>query len=540
MAARLATVTTTHPPSIQVSPLVTTAVARTLRIGATEYPLVLPSVRDPRLHLAGVIITIHVLGQVALGFTVSVPQIVAAILTCALIEAGWTFYRSRQLVWPASAMLTGSGVALILRVLGTGRGDHWTWYGVHVFALVAGGSLVTKYVIRYRGVHVFNPSNVGLVAAFLVLGSERVAPLDFWWAPLDAWMVAAYVVIVVGGLVITNRLRLLATAAAFWLVLTAGLGVLAASGHCMTTGWALQPVCGTYFWWVVATSPEVLIFLFFMITDPKTIPAGPAARVVFAGAVGLVAALLIAPQTAEFGAKVGLLAGLAVMSPLRWLVDRLLPEPVAGRARGSAGDLRPLHVFARGALAGAAAVVAAVAIVVAGSPARVSAQALPAVAPPTIDIDVDPATIPPVTLDAEVAALNSDTVADGGRGLALLLVENLAVEAQAVLRGDPALLRAVDHGDRLAALEQQIARSGTAGDRVVADYTFDSLHLSVIFTEGSQGGPSLGFSATGTVDQITYDAGGAELARATAPFATTFVMRQALGDRFLIVATESP
>jgi hypothetical protein len=139
-----------------------------------------------------------------------------------------------------------------------------------------------------------------------------------------------------------------------------------------------------------------------------------------------------------------------------------------------------------------------------------------------------------------VAALNSDIVADGGRGLALLLAENLAVEAQAVLRGDPALLRAVDHGDRLAALEQQIARSGTAGDRVVADYTFDSLHLSVIFTEGSQGGPGLGFSATGMVDQITYDAGGTELARATAPFATMFVMRQALGDRFLIVATQSP
>ena len=52
-------------------------------------------------------------------------------------------------------------------------------------------SLATKYVIRYRGTHVFNPSNIGLVVAFLVLGSERVEPLDFWWAPLDLDMLRA-------------------------------------------------------------------------------------------------------------------------------------------------------------------------------------------------------------------------------------------------------------------------------------------------------------------------------------------------------------
>ena len=29
-------------------------------------------------------------------------------------------------MWPASAMLTGSGVALILRVVGTPAGDPWS------------------------------------------------------------------------------------------------------------------------------------------------------------------------------------------------------------------------------------------------------------------------------------------------------------------------------------------------------------------------------------------------------------------------------
>ena len=112
--------------------------ARTLTLGATTYPLVLPSIRDPRLHVAAVIITIHVLGQVGLRFQVSVPQILAAILTCAILEVAITFRQSKAFVWPASAMLTGSGVALILRVVGTPPDDRWTTYGWYVFAAVAG------------------------------------------------------------------------------------------------------------------------------------------------------------------------------------------------------------------------------------------------------------------------------------------------------------------------------------------------------------------------------------------------------------------
>ena len=248
--------------------------ARTLTVAGGTYPLVLPSIRDPRLHVAAVIITIHVLGQVGLHFDVTIPQILAAILTCAVLEVVLTFRASRAFVWPASAMLTGSGVALILRVVGTPSDDPWNTYAWQVFAVVAGLSLLTKYVIKYRGSHVFNPSNIGLVVAFIVLGSTRVEPLDFWWAPLNVWMLTAYAVIITGGLLITRRLHLLALAATFWLTLNVGLGILAGTGHCMTANWAFAPVCGADYWRVIAFSPEVLIFLFFMITDPKTVPAG--------------------------------------------------------------------------------------------------------------------------------------------------------------------------------------------------------------------------------------------------------------------------
>ena len=207
--------------------------SRTLTLGESTYPLILPNVRDPRLHVAAVIITIHILGQAVLGFRVSIPQILAAILTCAVIEVALTFRKSRAIVWPASAMLTGSGVALILRVVGTPLDQPWSTYGWYVFAGVAGLSLLSKYVITYRGSHVFNPSNIGLVVAFIVLGSTRVEPLDFWWFPLGVWMLAAYAVITTGGLLITRRLHLLGLAATFWVALTIGIGILAASGHCM-------------------------------------------------------------------------------------------------------------------------------------------------------------------------------------------------------------------------------------------------------------------------------------------------------------------
>ena len=196
-----------------------------------------------------------------------------------------------------------------MRVVGTAPDDHWTTFGVEVFAVVAGLSLLSKYVIRYRGSHIFNPANIGLVMAFLVLGTTRVEPLDFWWAPLNVPMLLAYAVIIVGGLLITRRLHLLLLAATFWVTLAVGLGILAASSHCITTRWSFAPVCGFDFWRVIVTSPEVLIFLFFMITDPKTVPAGRVARVAFGGLVAITSTLLMAPQTDEFGSKVGLLAG---------------------------------------------------------------------------------------------------------------------------------------------------------------------------------------------------------------------------------------
>ena len=522
--------------------------SRTLTLGTTAYPVTLPSIRDARLQVAAVIVTIHVLGQVTLGFHVSVPQILAAVLTCAVIEVALTFFRTRSLVWPASAMLTGSGVALILRVPSTPPGDHWTTHHWYVFAGVAGLSLATKYLITYRGSHVFNPSNVGLVVAFLVLGSTRVEPLDFWWAPLEIGMIAAYAVILIGGVLITRRLDLLATAATFWIALAASVGLLAASGHCMVARWAFAPVCGFDFWRVIVTSPEVLIFLFFMITDPRTVPPGRVGRIVFALLLAVVTTLLMAPQTNEFGTKVALLGGLVLMCAFRPLLERLVPRAhtadddprrfamrlVTGGTNGLADVMQPRTIAGAGVLVLAVGL-AGVGIVAASAPARDVDPAVEDVLG-RLPRDIDPATLPSISVDQDVVDWNHEITGKGAQEIVLALAENLELERQALRRGDAGLLEAVDHGDRLDEMRRRVEGAAAGGTRVVEQYQIDGVEITLVVPFGRQAGLSLGLESQGTVTTETYDADGELRSRSSKPFATSFVMGRPTGGRWLNVA----
>jgi Na+-translocating ferredoxin:NAD+ oxidoreductase RnfD subunit len=320
-------------------------------------PVVLPKLSDPRLHLAAVITSLQVLGQAAFHFRLSIAQILLSLGTCAVLEIAITARKQKVWMWPASALLTGNGVAFILRVPGTSHGDWWSLHGWWIFAGTAAVSLLSKYLITWRGGHIFNPSNIGLVLCFLVLGRSRAEPLDFWWGPMSAWLALALAIIVAGGFLILTRLKLLIVAVGFWLSFAVGVAVLSAMGHAMTARWHLGPISGWHFWWVLLTSPEVLVFLFYMITDPKTAPRGQTARGVYAVAIGLLAALLIAPMQTEYASKVALLGALAIVCVTRPLLD-----------------LRPVHVPWRpAALVGAAAYVAV--LFAAGVPARTTAAA---------------------------------------------------------------------------------------------------------------------------------------------------------------------
>ena len=189
----------------------------------------------------------------------------------------------------------------------------------------------------------------------------------------------------------------------------------------MTAAWHVGPIEGAEFWWLLVSSPEILVFLFFMITDPKTIPESGAGRRAYAIGVGLLATVLIAPQTTEFGTKVAILAALFLVCATRGalvLVGSTRLQAFTGR-RPKRRLVAPI-AFA-GALAFAGLVVAA------GIPARPDAREAPA--------EGAPQALPAVTIvDSHgVAAIDEPTA----RTIARDVMANLRFEAEALQRGDP-------------------------------------------------------------------------------------------------------
>src|SRR5438067_10888002 len=101
------------------------ATAPSILIRGTPYPVRLPKLRDPRLHLAATITSLQVIGQIGFDFELSIAQILISLATCAVLEVALAVWRQGVLLWPASALLTGNGVAFVLRVPGTAHGDWW-------------------------------------------------------------------------------------------------------------------------------------------------------------------------------------------------------------------------------------------------------------------------------------------------------------------------------------------------------------------------------------------------------------------------------
>jgi ASPIC and UnbV/FG-GAP-like repeat len=454
---------------------------RALTIRGAHYPVVLPTLRDPRLHLAAVIITLQVLGQVAFDFDVSIAQIMVSLVVCAVLEVGIALRRQHILMWPASALITGNGVAFILRVPGTQHGDWWSLHGWWIYAATAAVSLLSKHVIRLGGRHIFNPSNFGLVLCFLFLGPGRAEPLDFWWGPMDAWMVVALVLIVGGGLVILGRLHLLPLAAAFWLSFAAGIAVLAASGHAMTARWHVGPITGAYFWWVLVTSPEILVFLFFMITDPKTIPASRRMQIVYAVAVGLLACMLIAPARTEFWSKVAVLGSLTIVCAAWPLLRRYWPSITLTRAR--------LAIVGIGAL-----VFYGSALVAAGIPARDSGVAAPL---------SHSGRLPLIAL-GESIGVESTLGPKTAHRIAADLVADLQLQERALAHRDAKALTRAATFERLPELLKQL-RDARGRQIVVPAYRLE--RMDVHYEAGDGQGPAIAVAALdGTRQLTTYSA----------------------------------
>src|SRR2546423_2912729 len=304
----------------------TAAKRRSLRIRGREYPVFLPSLRDPRLHVAAVLLTLQVLGQTVLGFRLSVAQILACLATGALIEFGVAFFKDKVILWPASGLLTGNSTAFILRVPGTIHGQWWSKHGIYIFIGVVAFAMATKYVIRWKGRHIFNPSNIALVLAFVVLGPQYTEPQDLWWIPLGPWMYVTYAILIGGGLLIAWELKLLGLELGYMAAFAAAVAIALAPvpDHCMVASWHATALCGRDLWQTLVTSPEVLIFAFFMLPDPRTVPDGQVGRFVFGVIVAVLSVILLGPTTLEFWTKTALLGSLVFACAGRFALARLL------------------------------------------------------------------------------------------------------------------------------------------------------------------------------------------------------------------------
>ena len=341
----------TAPSSVAVRP----PGPRSVSVRGEDIPVVLPNPRDPRLKLSAVILTLHVLGQTLLDFKVSIAQIVVTIVACGLVEAVLTFRSSRTLVWPSSGILTGSSIAFILRASGTRQGDWWSLHGIEWFLLAGLVALLTKHLIRPQGRHLFNPSNIGIVWALLVIGPNHVFAQYLWWGPSIVGVAMAYAVILGGAFWILKSVRMIPMAVSFLVTFGVLIAVLALSGASFIAIWHVGPISGLSYWLNIATSPELLVFVFFMMSDPQTAPKAPTGRIIYGAAVAVVAAGLISFQPTEFAIKVAVLTSLTVACALVPLIEnasrRLTrqsrvaaqdhPFPVSLSARISAAVRRP-------------------------------------------------------------------------------------------------------------------------------------------------------------------------------------------------------
>lgn len=249
--------------------------------------------RDPRTYQIGVLSALLVYGLAGLGF--DVPAFRAALVIGAALATQYaaTRWAGLSAFDPRSALISALSLCLLLRTNATA-----------LACLAAVLAVASKFVLRFDGKHVFNPTNLAIVA--LILATDRV------WVSPGQWGNAAFFAFLLaclGGLVVNRAARSDVTYAfmAFYLAVLLGRAL-----------WLGQPLAIPLH---QLQNGAFLIFSFFMISDPKTTPDSRAGRILFALLValgaGFVHFVLFRPN--------GLLYSLAFVSPLVPLLDRLLP-----------------------------------------------------------------------------------------------------------------------------------------------------------------------------------------------------------------------
>jgi len=261
-------------------------------------------VADPRLYQIGVLSSLLVYGMGWLDFDVTVWRAVLILGTVVATQAVCDDLEGR----PAnvkSALISGLSLCLLLRT-----------NDAAVAVLAAVVTIGSKFLIRLRGKHIFNPTNGGLVAMMLLSNQVWVSPGQWGTVAFFAFLMAC-----LGAIVVNRASRSDVTYAfiACYCALLFGRSIylgepLAIPLHRLESG-------------------ALLLFTFFMISDPKTTPNSRAGRVLFAA---LVASGAWYVQFRLFRTN-GLLWSLAACSMLVPLIDRLVPGTRYVWAGGAGG-----------------------------------------------------------------------------------------------------------------------------------------------------------------------------------------------------------
>ncbi|HSJ03825.1 MAG: RnfABCDGE type electron transport complex subunit D [Verrucomicrobium sp.] len=213
---------------------------------------------DARLYQITVLSCLLVYGLLRLDFEVSLLQcglMLGAVLVTQAVGtrvAGLAKYEWR------SALISGLSLCLLCRT------------NSMLLATLAGVLAIgTKFLVRWRGKHLFNPTNIALVVLMLV------ADGDVWVSPGQWGSVAffAFLMACLGGLVVMRAGR--ADVALAFIITWSGLII----GRSLWLGEPLSIPLHRL------QSGAILLFTFFMISDPRTTPNSRAGRLLFAGLV---------------------------------------------------------------------------------------------------------------------------------------------------------------------------------------------------------------------------------------------------------------
>ena len=177
------------------------------------------------------------------GLLESFSRTALAIGTSMLFEVALTLLLYRKFPNLASSYITGISVGILIR-----SPAFWP------YALCSAIAITSKYVVRWRGRHLWNPSNFA-ISAMLLLVPEYVATLSVqWgntvWPMVIVWLLGAAIVYRV------KRFHITATYVVSFVVLSFVRTLF--TGHSFLA--EVAPITG----------PMYQLFIFFMITDPKT------------------------------------------------------------------------------------------------------------------------------------------------------------------------------------------------------------------------------------------------------------------------------